>query len=191
MSEIDWVPIRAEYIAGTASYRKLAEKYGVSENALAERAKKEDWPQERKQYRDKRGTDLVARYARMDTRKMEALFKASEKMADRLLDVMNDETQFLRYLVKDCDSGELREQTTGIYNTRAMKQTVGMLREMSGLLRSLNRIPTQAEAEAQWIGRRRLELEEEKLLGGRVDEQTTGVIQVAAKQVPEEPHDGT
>lgn len=191
MSEIDWVPIRAEYIAGTAGYRKLAEKYGVSENALAARAKKEDWPQERKQYRDKRGTDLVARYARMDTRKMEALFKASEKMADRLLDVMNDETQFLRYLVKDCDSGELREQTTGIYNTRAMKQTVGMLREMSGLLRSLNRIPTQAEAEAQWIGRRRLELEEEKLLGGRVDEQTTGVIHVAAKQVPEEPQDGT
>ena len=30
MSEIDWVPIRAEYIAGQMGYRKLAEKYGVS-----------------------------------------------------------------------------------------------------------------------------------------------------------------
>lgn len=190
MSEIDWVPIRAEYIAGTVGYRKLAEKYSVSENALSARAKKEDWPQQRKQYRDKRGTDLVARYARMDTRKMEALFKASEKMADRLLDVMNDETQFLRYLVKDGESGELREQTTGIYNTKAMKNTVGMLREMSGLLRSLNRIPTQAEAEAQWLGRRRLELEEEKLNGARTDEESTGIIEMAAQVPPEDAENG-
>ena len=188
MAEIDWIPIRAEYIAGTAGYRKLADKYDVSVNALSDRAKKEDWPGQRQQYRDKRGTDLVARYARMDKRKMEALFRASEKMADRLAEMMDDDTQFRRYVVKDADSGELREQTMDVYNTKAMKNTVGMLLEMNHLLRSLNRIPDQAQAEAQYVARRKLELEEERLLqAGKTDEEHTGVIMMQAQEQPEEP----
>ena len=40
----DWNAIRAEYIGGGTSYRKLAEKHGVSFMVLKTRAKKEDWP---------------------------------------------------------------------------------------------------------------------------------------------------
>ena len=185
MSEIDWVPIRAEYIAGQMGYRKLAEKYGVSENAVYAHAKQEDWSADRKKYREKRGADLVARYARMDTRKMESLFRASEKMVDRLAEMMEDETQFRRYLVKDADGGELREQTTDIYNTKAMKNTVKMLQEMNKQMRSLYRIPTQAEAEAQFLARRKLDLEEEKLHGNGREGEEGGTIELyAAEEVP-------
>lgn len=187
MSEIDWVPIRAEYIAGQMGYRKLAEKYGVSENALYAHAKKENWSDDRKKYREKRGADLVARYARMDTRRMEAIFRASEKMADRLAAMMEDETQFNRYLVREKQTGELREETLDVYNTKAMAQTVKMLREMNKQMRSLYRIPTQAEAEAQHIARRRLEIEEEKLRGAAVEESETGVIEM---NVPERTEEG-
>lgn len=44
---VDWNKLKAEYIAGGTSYRKLAEKYGVSENTLRRRAAKEKWTQER------------------------------------------------------------------------------------------------------------------------------------------------
>lgn len=186
MSEIDWVPIRAEYIAGQMGYRKLAEKYGVSENALYAHAKKENWSADRKKYREKRGADLVARYARMDTRRMEAIFRASEKMADRLAAMMEDETQFNRYLVREKQTGELREETLDVYNTKAMKNTVAMLREMNKQMRSLYRIPTQAEAEAQHIARRRLEIEEEKLRGANVEESETGVIEMTVPERVEE-----
>ena len=186
MSEIDWVPIRAEYIAGQMGYRKLAEKYGVSENALYTHAKKENWSADRKKYREKRGADLVARYARMDTRRMEAIFRASEKMADRLAAMMEDETQFNRYLVREKETGELREETLDVYNTKAMKNTVAMLREMNKQMRSLYRIPTQAEAEAQHIARRRLEIEEEKLRGANVEESETGVIEMTVPERVEE-----
>lgn len=183
MTDIDWVAIRADYIAGTMGYRRLADKYGVAVNALSEHAKKEGWREERQKYRDKRGADLVARYARMDKRRMEAVFRASEKMADTLDRMMQDPDQFCRYLVKDADKGELKEQTTGIYNTRAMKNTVRMLREMSALVRDLNRIPTQAQAEAQYIARRRLELEEERAHGAETEGTETGLI---AMDAPEE-----
>lgn len=178
MSEIDWVPIRAEYIAGQMGYRKLAEKYGVSENAVYAHARRENWAADRKKYREKRGADLVARYARMDARRMEAIFRASEKMAERLAAMMEDEGQFNRYLVREKQTGELREETLDVYNTKAMSQTVKMLREMNKQMRSLYRIPTQAEAEAQHLARRRLEIEEEKLRGTADEGQTSGMIEI-------------
>jgi len=186
VSEIDWVPIRAEYIAGQMGYRKLAEKYGISENAVYAHAKQENWSADRKKYREKRGADLVARYARMDMRNMEKLFRASEKMAERLAEMMEDETQFRRYIVKDCDSGELREQTMDVFNTKAMKNTVKMLEEMSKQMRSLYRIPTQAEAEAQHIARRRLELEEEKIHGNTREGFEGGIVELYAPREVQE-----
>ena len=185
MSEIDWVPIRAEYIAGQMGYRKLAEKYGVSENALYAHAKKENWSADRKKYREKRGADLVARYARMDTRRMESIFRASEKMADRLAAMMDDESQFQRYVVRNKETGEVREEILPVYNTKAMKNTVAMLREMNKQMRSLYRIPTQAEAEAQHIARRRLEIEEEKLRGTADEERTSGMIEIVQAETEE------
>ena len=40
---IDWNAIRAEYIGGGISQRKLAKKYGVSETTLMKKANKEGW----------------------------------------------------------------------------------------------------------------------------------------------------
>ncbi len=38
-----WAKIRKEYIAGGTSYRKLAEKYGVSRSAIEARGRAEGW----------------------------------------------------------------------------------------------------------------------------------------------------
>lgn len=44
---MDWLAIRAEYLKGGISQRKLAEKHNVSYNTLKERAKKEEWAKKR------------------------------------------------------------------------------------------------------------------------------------------------
>lgn len=44
---VDWLAIRNDYINGLGSYRKLAEKYGVSANAICNRAKAENWIKEK------------------------------------------------------------------------------------------------------------------------------------------------
>lgn len=56
---MDWKKIKAEYIAGGASYRKLAEKYGVSFNTLKTHAVEEQWYKLRQQKDKKTTTKLI------------------------------------------------------------------------------------------------------------------------------------
>lgn len=46
---IDWNAIRAEYIGGGISQRKLAKKYGIAEGTLLQRANVEHWQKLRNQ----------------------------------------------------------------------------------------------------------------------------------------------
>lgn len=46
---VNWSKIRAEYIGGGISQRKLAKKYGVSENTLIKKANAEKWAQLQKE----------------------------------------------------------------------------------------------------------------------------------------------
>lgn len=45
----DWKKIEAEYITTETSYRKLAQKYGLNQATIAQKAKAEDWVGKRKQ----------------------------------------------------------------------------------------------------------------------------------------------
>lgn len=47
IAKADWNTIRAEYIAGGISQRKLAKKHGVSINTLAKKANRERWATDR------------------------------------------------------------------------------------------------------------------------------------------------
>ena len=49
----NWLKIRNEYINGTLSYRKLAQKHGVSVSALEKKARAEKWAERRRRQRDK------------------------------------------------------------------------------------------------------------------------------------------
>ena len=60
---IDWNAIRAEYIGGGTSYRKLAERHQVSFMVLKTRAKKEDWPGLRTQAEHKASTEATQKAA--------------------------------------------------------------------------------------------------------------------------------
>ena len=55
---MDWKRIKAEYIAGGTSYRKLAEKYKVSFSTLRKVAAKEQWTELRNIAGAKRDTEL-------------------------------------------------------------------------------------------------------------------------------------
>lgn len=55
---VDWLKIRNDYINGGGSYRKLAEKYGVSFSTLQTRAKRESWKEEKTIQCDKVAAEL-------------------------------------------------------------------------------------------------------------------------------------
>ena len=49
----NWVEIKEEYITTEISYKKLADKYGLSESTLMQRAAKEKWTDQKKNYHRK------------------------------------------------------------------------------------------------------------------------------------------
>jgi glycerol-3-phosphate dehydrogenase len=56
---VEWQKIKAEYISGNTSYRKLAEKYGISFNTLKDRAVAEQWYKLRQQNHNKTTTEII------------------------------------------------------------------------------------------------------------------------------------
>ena len=67
---VDWKKIKKEYIAGGISYRKLAEKHGVSFSTLEKTARREGWRELKRQADEKTATKAVeavsSRNARLD-----------------------------------------------------------------------------------------------------------------------------
>lgn len=62
-NRIDWNAIRAEYISGGTSYRKLCEKYGCSFMTLKTKAKKEGWTSLRTHAEHEANTKAIERVA--------------------------------------------------------------------------------------------------------------------------------
>ena len=78
----DWQAIKTEYITTNTSYRKLAEKYGVSYVQIGNVGKEENWVELRKQHLDNALTKSLA----ADTRKRVNRAKRIRDAADLLLD---------------------------------------------------------------------------------------------------------
>ena len=77
----DWKKIKAEYIRGGISYRKLAEKYGVSFSSISRRMREEKWTDLRKQSESKANAKIVESVAEKETERINMF----ESIADKLL----------------------------------------------------------------------------------------------------------
>ena len=60
---IDWNAVRADYIAGGQSYRSLAEKYDISKDSIARKAKAGKWETERDKVSDRAATKIIQKTA--------------------------------------------------------------------------------------------------------------------------------
>ena len=56
---VDWQAIKTEYITTNTSYRKLAQKYGLNYNSVADKGKAEDWVELRNQFRVKTQSEII------------------------------------------------------------------------------------------------------------------------------------
>lgn len=86
---INWDAIRAEYIGGGISQRKLADKHGVKADILMQRANREHW----KQDRDKAMSKAIAKTQQ----------KAAEAISDNVTIAARIRTKLLRRLEREID----------------------------------------------------------------------------------------
>ena len=98
---MDWKRIKAEYIAGGTSYRKLAEKHNVPFGTLRRIAKQEGWTQKRTQVKHKVDTGIVDAVSQKETEKAVDIIDVADKLLSKvseLMDTMVVDTQSFKQL---------------------------------------------------------------------------------------------
>ena len=128
---MDWKRIKAEYIAGDTSYRKLAEKYGVSFNTLKTRAKEEQWYELRQQKDHKTTTKMVESISTKEAKKAVDIID----VADKLLLKIGE----LAEIVGDADS--IKRLTSAIKDIKDIKgiKSEADMREQEARIEKLRR----------------------------------------------------
>ena len=113
----DWSKIKTEYITDeSASYRKLAQKHGVSYTSIGERARKEGWAEQREQYLNKTLSKTLSAMSGAQAQRA----KRIQTVADKLLAKIED-------AVDNLDMDEL------FTNKQALKQITGALRDIKDI----------------------------------------------------------
>ena len=162
---MDWKKIKAEYIAGGTSYRKLAEKYKVSQSTLRKVAAKEQWTELRNKTRTK-----------ADSKIAEAL---SDKEAHKAVDIVD---------VADRLLGKIKEVLGGVTTTQDIRHLTSALKD----LREIKGIKSEADIREQEARIAKLQRD---VAANQDDDKPSGVVllpSVADKLEPpsEEDDDG-
>ena len=108
---MDWKTIKAEYIAGGTSYRKLAEKYGVPRTTLERKAKEEKWTELRRQADGKAEAKIIESISAKDAKKAVNIIDVADKLLGKI--------EELAGIVGDADS--IKKLTSAIKDLKDIK----------------------------------------------------------------------
>ena len=86
---MDWNKLKAEYIKGGTSYRKLAEKHKANLSVLKRIAKEEDWVGLREQCKAKAATKIVEIESDRQAERMKRLLTVSDMLLDAVEDAVS------------------------------------------------------------------------------------------------------
>ena len=129
---MDWNKLKAEYIAGGTSYRKLAVKYSVPFSNLKNVAIKEKWADLREQAKNVTETKLVEQIGKKNAKIDDKFFNLVDKLLDKAESVIDDMPEWSIYdlkemavalkYIKDCrgvkSDADIREQEARIEKLR-------------------------------------------------------------------------
>ena len=150
----DWEAIRAEYISDAKStYRSLAEKYGVSANAISVRSRGENWRELRRQRSENISNMIIERRTQEDVERFLQVSNTAQALVDRIEAAVGDEKQFYRYIVDSSqvsfedqmEGGDVSRKTEAVFSkmdTKSLREMTAALRDALEILRRANRIPT-------------------------------------------------
>ena len=125
---MDWKKLKAEYIAGGISYRKLAAKHKVSFSTLKRIAIQEDWCGLREQAKAKAATKIVEIESDKQAERMKRLLTVSDKLLEAVEDA-----------VDKFQAGEL------LLEKGALKSLSGTIKD----IKEIQNIKTQLDIEEQ------------------------------------------
>ena len=108
---MDWNKLKAEYISGGTSYRKLAEKYGVSRSKLQAIATREKWVDLQSQAKAKTESKIVDSISDQEAKKAIDIIDVADKLLEKI--------GTLADMVGDADS--IKKLTSAIKDLKDIK----------------------------------------------------------------------
>ena len=152
----DWQAIKTEYITTDTSYRKLAQKYGVSVTQICNVGRDEKWVEQREQFLNKTTAKTLEKISQQEANRAAKIYSVADKLLMKIEAIV--------------ESGELLD-TKGI---RALTAAVKDLKEIQSVRSDLDK----QEQEAR-IANLRKQAEKD-------DDDTADVIEVVFAAGPEE-----
>ena len=166
----DWATIKHDYVTNPdMSLRKIAAKYGIRLDTVAQKSKAEGWFATRKEHQTKVVTKAIARTGELQAKELAEETDFLKLMKGHMSRMLADQDQFQRHLVetKDIDNEHMmvctEEKIFNKFDSKAMKESMQVLQMMEAMTRSLYNIQKAEALERQQIERERLELEKERL----------------------------
>lgn len=125
---VAWDRIKAEYLAGDATYAELAKKYDVSMSTLAKRATKEGWKNARQKVGEKVAKKMETRAAH--AREEKAL--KGVQLTRYITDLWTDNLKTLNALIQETPEHMLTSPGFAAGIPRGLRETYDLIMEMSG-----------------------------------------------------------
>ena len=117
----DWKAIKTEYITTDTSYRKLAQKHGVSYQAICHRSKEEGWIGQREQHTNKTVSKAIDKISSKKADKMSRIDDLADKLLVKLEQAI---TELDLQLYKHTDKTKVIEYKYDIVPGKPTKETV-------------------------------------------------------------------
>ena len=111
----DWQQIKTEYITTDTSYRKLAQKYGVSYQAICHRSKTEGWIALREQHMNK----TISKTVEKISEKKANMAAKVHTVADKLLDKIDASVDLM---------------VPGVMNTKSLRALTAAVKDLKDIL---------------------------------------------------------
>ena len=143
----DWQKIKTEYITTDTSYRKLAQKYGVTYNNIGIRSRKEGWPELREQHNAKTMTKAVDAIGTKQATMAAKLYGVGGLLLDKVKSLLEDNPELL------ADTSSMKDVSVVLKNLKdlmSVKSDADM-REQEARIKKLRKDAMADEADKQQI----------------------------------------
>lgn len=117
----DWQTIKTEYITTDTSYRKLAQKHGVSYQAICHRSKEEGWISAREQHTNKTVSKAIDKISSKKADKMARIDDLADKLLEKLEQAI---TELDLQLYKHTDKTKVIEYNNDLRPDKPTKETI-------------------------------------------------------------------
>ena len=126
----DWQAIKTEYITTQTSYRKLAQKYGVSHVQIGNVGKEEKWVELRRQHLDRTLAQTLEKTSKQEANRAARIHTVADKLLNKIEAMVDSE--------RPLDTKGIRALTAAVKDLKEIQSVKSALDEQEQRARIAN-----------------------------------------------------